>query len=72
MLDALTKLETVSAVHVEVVVARLPLVAEWIEDEAVGAGDLLGDTVDTLVILITLNGVFICALGLGTSEVGLA
>ncbi len=61
---SLTQLKPVSAVDVEVVVAGLPLPAEGVKDETVRAEPLLRDAVVTLVVLVTLLGVLVGAVGL--------
>ena len=49
-------------------VAGLPLVAEGVEDQAVGAQPLLGDAVVALVVLVTLPCVFEGAVFAGAIE----
>jgi len=66
--ELLTQLEAISAIHVEVVVAGLPLPAVGVEDEAIGAEAGLGHAVVTLVVLIALLGVFEGAVPLGADE----
>lgn len=64
----LTELKTVSAVDVEIVVARLALVAEGVENKAVGAEPFLRDAVVAFVVFIALAGVLEGAVLLGAGE----
>ena len=66
---SLTELEPISTVHVEVVVARLPLAAEGVKYEPVGAESVLGLVVEAVVVFVTLDGVGEVAVLFRTSEV---
>ena len=62
------KFKTIAAIDVEIMIARLALSAEGVEDETVGAKHFLGDAVVTLVVLVALLRVFEGAVGFGANE----
>lgn len=62
------KLKTITAVDVEVVIARFPLAAERVEDETIGTQSLFWYTIKTVVIFITLYTVFKKTVPFGTLE----
>ena len=72
-IGALTKLVSVFAVDVEVVVARFTFQfgVAAIVDQAVGAEPLFGNPVVAFVIFVTLYWVRVAAICFGTPEVGL-
>jgi len=63
------ELEPIATVHVEVVVARLPLAAEGVKYETVGAESVLGLVVEAVVVFVTLDGVREVTVLFRTSEV---
>merc|ERR1719323_1342511 len=65
------KLQPVAAVNVEVMIARLPLSAEGVEDKTIRAEPFLWDVVETIIVFVALNRVREVAVPLRTSEVGL-
>ena len=69
--DPLTELKPVATVDVEVMIARLPLSAEGVEDKTIWAQPVLWDVVETVVVFVALNWVGEVAVPLRTSEVGL-
>ena len=69
--DPLTELKPVATVDVEVMIARLPLSAEGVEDKTIRAEPVLWDVVETVVVFVALNRVGEVAVPLRTSEVGL-
>ena len=71
MWDRLTEFEPVATVNVEVMIARLPLSAEGVEDKTIRAEPVLWDVVETIIVFVALNRVREVAVPLRTSEVGL-
>ena len=53
-------------------IARLALAAEGVEDETIGAQALLGNVVQTVVVLVALLLVLEVAVLLRTTEIGLS
>ena len=66
---SLTELKPIATVHVEVVVARLPLAAEGVKYETVRAESVLGLVVEAVVVFVTLDGVREVTVLFRTSEV---
>jgi len=66
--SGLTKLKTISAVDVEVVIAGLALAAVGVEDESVRAEFVLRDAVAALVVLVALSDVLERAVAFGAGE----
>lgn len=64
----LTKLQTISTIDVEIVIARLALIAERIEDQAIGAQFVLGDAIVAFVVFVALSVVFKCSVLGGTHK----
>ena len=50
---ALTKLETVFAVYVEIMVTRFSLSAQWVKDKTIWTYSFFGNTIKTVIISIT-------------------
>ena len=64
----LTELQPITAVDIEVVVTGLPLPAEGIEHQTVGAEPFLGYPILTVVELVALFRVFEVSVRLGATE----
>ncbi len=54
----LTKLKTITAVNIEVMVTRLPLAAVGVEYEAIGTQLILGNAINTFIVFVALLCVF--------------
>lgn len=61
--------QSVATVDIEVMITRLPLPAEGVEDEAIWAQPVLWDVVEAVVVFVALNWVGEVAIPLRTSEV---